>query len=371
MHKQNIFSRHNESETEQKITIPSEWYINSISRTLDNYKKKEFDNILNKLNDNIENSIEDYRFENIGLLSQSINYIIKYKQEYYEFQTILEEIYLNNQIIEFIYNETIEVEIKFKYNKKEKFFEINKKNINNKDKDNTIVSEDIQFCNNISEFTQKFPDIIYIQNLYNISLYDLEKEIKINECLNSYFVILNEHSSKKFKKELNDKIKLKIKNFIFEKIYNKIFPNIVEIEDLNLNKKISSLSCVKPENFNLNNFDFNSIIPILSEYFKQINIQRSPYSKLNIINKIFEIIFNVLKYIKGEKFSNDDILNISVYVIIKAKPEKLSSNIKYLEIFGNQDYFDNCRIYLKILKDSIAKIMNLKYKMVKDGNNEI
>jgi hypothetical protein len=128
---------------------------------------------------------------------------------------------------------------------------------------------------------------------------------------------------------------------------------------------------VKPENFNLNNFDFNSIIPIISEYFKLINIQRSPYSKLNIINKIFEIIFNVLKYIKGEKFSNDDILNISVYVIIKAKPEILSSNIKYLEIFGNQDYFDNCRIYLKILKDSISKIMNLKYKMVKDGNNEI
>ena len=76
----------------------------------------------------------------------------------------------------------------------------------------------------------------------------------------------------------------------------------------------------------------------------------SPYNKLNIINKLYEIIFNALKYIKGDNFSNNDILNISIYIILKAKPEKILSNIKYLDIFEDKDIFNNNIIYLNELK---------------------
>lgn len=352
-HKQNIFA--NSSNNELKITIPLEWYINSLYKCLekikDKYKKKEYEKFFLKLNRNIEKSIEDYGFENIGLLSESINYIIQYREEYSKFINKLEEINLNNQVIEFINNEIIEVEIKFKYNDKEKYFEIYPKKTNyDNDNYNNIFSDNIKICYNISEFTQNFPDLIVIQKYYNKNLFDIEKEIKINECLNSYFDILNINVSKKFSGEIKDKVLLKIKKFIFEKLYNKTFPKYTELDDQNLYIKICSLGWVKPENLNLYNFDFDSIVPITSEYFKQIDIMHSPYNKLNIINKLYEIIFNALKYIKGDNFSNNDILNISIYIILKAKPEKILSNIKYLDIFEDKDIFNNNIIYLNELK---------------------
>ena len=352
-HKQNIFA--NSSNNELKITIPLEWYINSLYKCLekikDKYKKKEYEKFFLKLNRNIEKSIEDYGFENIGLLSESINYIIQYREEYSKFINKLEEINLNNQVIEFINNEIIEVEIKFKYNDKEKYFEIYPKKSNyDNDNYNNIFSDNIKICYNISEFTQNFPDLIVIQKYYNKNLFDIEKEIKINECLNSYFDILNINVSKKFSGEIKDKVLLKIKKFIFEKLYNKTFPKYTELDDQNLYIKICSLGWVKPENLNLYNFDFDSIVPITSEYFKQIDIMHSPYNKLNIINKLYEIIFNALKYIKGDNFSNNDILNISIYIILKAKPEKILSNIKYLDIFEDKDIFNNNIIYLNELK---------------------
>ena len=92
--------------------------------------------------------------------------------------------------------------------------------------------------------------------------------------------------------------------------------------------------------------------------------------KLNIIQKIFEIIFNSLKYIKGENFTSEDISNICMFIIIKGKPEKLYSNLKYLEIFENKDILNNNKIYLKELNEGFVNILKLNYKSFK-GMSEI
>ena len=364
----NITDNFNTNDYSQKMIIPSEWYINSFVNALekmnDKYKKKEYEKFFMEFKKNIEKSIQEYDFDSMGQISDSLHFIREHKDEYMEIQKIFEEINLNNQIVEFINTEIIEIEINFKYNEKEKIFQINKKT-NNFNENNLISNDTKKICYNILEFIQNFPDLIFTQKYNNTSIFNIEKEINIGECLNSYFNILKENITKNFGEEINEDVLNKIKKYIFEKIYSKTFPKYIESDDQNISIKIDSLSWVKPENLNLNNFDFESIIPIITDFFKRINKQHSPDGKLNIIIKIFEIIFNTLKYIKGELFSKEDLLNICLFIIIKSKPEKLSSNIKYLYIFENKDILDRNIIYLKELKKTIENISKLNYKSFK------
>ena len=356
-----------------KMKIPLEWYINSLSKSMekmdDKYKKKEYEKFFVKFKKNVENSIEGYKFDYIGQLSECLNFMTQYREEYIEISNIFKEIDLNSQIIEFISNEIIEVEIKFKYDEKEKYFEINKKK-KNADNDNNLLLDNSQICYNILEFTQNFPDLISTQRYFIVDLFELEKKLNVCECLNIYFSILNEIITNKFSEEVREKVLVKIKNYIFEKLYTKTFPKYTEVEDQQLLSKTSTLFWVKPINLNFIGFDFDMILPITTNYFMNLDKQRSPSGKLNIINKMFEIIFNALKYIKGDHFSNEDILNICEYIIIKAKPEKLYSNLKYLDIFENKDIFDNNKIYLKLLKGSVEKVLNSNHKSFK-GISEI
>ena len=364
----NIMYNYDFYEGSQKLEIPLEWYITSLSKSLekidDKYKKKEYEYFFIKLKNNITNSIEEYGFEQIGKLSDSIKYIGKYREKFIEITKIFEEINLNNKILEFINDELVEVEIQFKYNENEKFLKIDKKR-SFYDSTNSLISDNIKICYNISEFINNFPDLIFTKRYYNISLFELERKIRIEECLNTYFNILEENISNKFPEETKEDALLKIKNYIFEKLYIKTFPKFPEEEDSKFFLKVNSLSWTKPENFSLNNFNFELIIPMINDFFKQIDIQRSPLEKLSIIRKIFEIIFNTLKYIKGENFSSNDISNICQFIIIKGKPEKLISNLNYLEIFENNDIIDNSKIYLKELKDDIENILKINYKSIK------
>ena len=372
-HNHNIMDNFNThdllEDSDPKMKIPLEWYINSLSKSMekmdDKYKKKEYEKFFVKFKKAIENSIEGYRFDYIGQLSESLNFMMQYKEEYIEISKIFREINLNSQIIEFINNEIIEVEMRFKYDEKEKFFEINKKKKNVENNEHNLFLDNSQICYNILEFTQNFPDLISIQRYFNVYLFELEKTLKVYENLNVYFSILNEKISNKFSEEIREKALIKIRNYIFEKLYLKTFPKYTEVEDQKLLNKISTLFWIKPINLNFSGFDFEMILPIITNLFIHLDKQRSPSGKLNIINKMFETIFNALKYIKGEHFSNEDILNICEYIIIKAKPEKLYSNLKYLDTFENKDIFDNNKIYLKLLKESVEKILNSNHKSFK------
>jgi len=371
-HNHNIMDNFNThdliDDSDPKVKIPLEWYVNSLSKSMekmdDKYKKKEYEKFFVKFKKNVENSIQGYKFDYIGQLSDCLKFMTQYREEYIEIIKIFEEINLNSQIIEFISSEIIEVELKFKYDEKEKYFEINKKK-KNADNENNILSDNSQIYYNILEFTQNFPDLISTQRYFNVDLFELEKKLNVCQCLNLYFSILNEKIVNKFSVEVREKVLVKIKNYIFEKLYVKTFPKYTEAEDLQLLSKASTLFWVEPINLNFSGFDFDMILPITTNYFMYLDKQRSPHGKLNIINKLFEIIFNALKYIKGDHFSNEDILNICEYIIIKAKPEKLCSNLKYLDIFENKDIFDNNKIYLKLLRESVEKVLNSNHKSFK------
>ena len=112
---------------------------------------------------------------------------------------------LNETAQNIIEKEVIPVEIHFKYNKKEKEFNIekaNSKEIQLSLLDNSLFDDTKQkknICKTIKAFTKKFPDLVKNQQLFDRTLNDMEEEMKITEKLGGYFDIIKKHIEKNSK----------------------------------------------------------------------------------------------------------------------------------------------------------------------------
>ena len=135
--------------------------------------------------------------------------------------------------------------------------------------------------------------------------------------------------------------KQKIKDYIMNKIYEKIYPPEPDELDYKIYKKSMILSWVEP-NLILEEKDyyiFDNILPDILNEFKKINISKTPYMKLKCMKKILEYTINLIKFNEGEdkKPSQEEITPVLNYVFIKAHPFKINSDIEFVKLFLNND----------------------------------
>ena len=345
-------------ENEEKI--PLEWYISSFLEILekmdDKYKKKEYEKFFTKFKKSIGNQIDEYKFDILGKLNDSINNITNAKNEYNYLLNIFEEINTNDKVKEIIKEEIIEVEIKYKYTKEEKYLKLN--TIQNGEENNNINIDNTfnKVCYNISDFIRNFPDLNEINQENNI--FKILKELNINKCLNSYLNLINATVLIKYKNEDKEKMLEKIKKYILEKIYSKIFPKSPEGKDLEISAKFITLNKISLEKLNLiSNFDYENTIPIVDNLFIKLDEQKYPNDKMNIINQIFEIIFSVIKYIKSDEYSDEDLSNLCQFFLLKIKPEKIYSNIEFTKFFQDKNVPHENKINISILERSIENLL--------------
>ena len=372
--KYNIMDYFNESsfyENDEKI--PPEWYINyfcEMEEKMDEkYKKKEYEKFFQKFKKILEKEINEYKFDILSKLNESSDNIILINSEYNFLKNNLNEMKINEKIKDIIKNEIIEVEIKFKYNQNEKLFKIGiiQNNYNENDKNSNINSnlDSVKICYNISDFCKNFPDLNDIQKSLNVSIFQIMKELKISDNLDIYLNIISSTVLNKYKDENKQTMILIIQKYIFEKIYCKIFPKYNENKDLAISSKIISLSQITPEHLKLNNFDYDSMIPLFINLFNKLDDCKSPLDKFKIINQIFEIIFSIIKYLKGDEYSDEDLSNICEYFIIKVKPEKIYSNLMFIDNFENKnEQLDDNKINIRILLRSIENLLKRNYNSI-------
>ena len=372
--KYNIMDYFNESsfyENDEKI--PPEWYINyfcEMEEKMDEkYKKKEYEKFFQKFKKILEKEINEYKFDILSKLNESSDNIILINSEYNFLKNNLNEMKINEKIKDIIKNEIIEVEIKFKYNQNEKLFKIGiiQNNYNENDKNSNINSnlDNVKICYNISDFCKNFPDLNDIQKSLNVSIFQIMKELKISDNLDIYLNIISSTVLNKYKDENKQTMILIIQKYIFEKIYCKIFPKYNENKDLAISSKIISLSQITPEHLKLNNFDYDSMIPLFINLFNKLDDCKSPLDKFEIINQIFEIIFSIIKYLNGDEYSDEDLSNICEYFIIKVKPEKIYSNLMFIDNFENKnEQLDDNKINIRILLRSIENLLKRNYNSI-------
>ena len=350
--------------------LPLEWYANTLLYCFQEIIKGNnpinYYEIFQSLKEELNNSINKYNFGDLAQALKSLKNTRHYINNYIENQENYKNLNLNTEIRNFIENEKIEVEIKFRYDKEIKIMNINRteEGINSKFKKldeflNEDRKDDAINCSNILEFIKKFPPLSLYSKMLKIDVFLIEKEIRVKRSLLNFLKIVKEHITIRFGKNDTEEVYSKVKKIIMTRLYDKLFPKKPDLEDNNFYRKCRILSWVEPKHLKLENLFFDNFLPKTSAYFEQINNEKSASGKLEIISKIFDVINNVIIFNKGGNFSTDDIAPICEYALIKAQPDRLSSNLKYLQIFMKKDedlkermYFDYLKAYMNIIKNA-------------------
>ena len=326
--------------------IPSQWFIdlilNNLKKLPENLTKNDCEELFNQMETEINSSIKLLDFDILSLCNEKIRYAQRIKIFYEKVIKNAKKISMNEKICELIEKEAIPVKLYF--NEGEKLLKIEKVKKTNKELENLKNNEDVieykkdkcVLCKTIKIFTNEFPSISKIQKMQDIDLIEFEKEINLSETLDDYFNIIKDHLSKNFKN--NEKfleINNKIYDYIMEKLYEKIFP-IDDPKDNKIFKQAVMLSWIEPKHFiqDKKNYAFDSFLPDVTNYFKKIEIKKSPRKKLKYMSKIFESIRKLLLFNGADIMTGvDDQMPILNYAMIKARPIRMNSNCRFMELF--------------------------------------
>jgi hypothetical protein len=147
-------------------TIPSEWYVSSLFEYLkkipEELTKNDCRELYNQIEQDINNSIKELDFEALSVCLGKVKFAKRVKINYYRTSKFILNIDLNETVQNIIEKEVIPVEIHFKYNKKEKEFNIekaNSKEIQLSLLDNNLFDDTKQkkYLQNNKSFHQKIP----------------------------------------------------------------------------------------------------------------------------------------------------------------------------------------------------------------------
>ena len=332
-------------------TIPSTWYINSIldylNKIPEDYKENDYKKLFNELIQNLNESINILDFEKLIIFRNKTKFIDKMCNYYDNVKLLIKNITFNEKIKTIVEQEFIPVDINFIYDDKEKKFELKKSKIKESLFEDKIIYEEpkkklISF-RTIEAFTRYFPNLTLYQLLQGINPIDIIKELSINELIINYLEIVKEKISKKMDMNQYENLyKEKIRDYIMNKIYDKIYPPEPDDYDRKIFKKANQLSWVEPYLIVEKDYIYDNLLPDILNEFKKFSIVKSPFQKLNCIQKIIDYIINLIKFNEGidKVVGADDINPVLNYVFIKAHPFRIFSDIEFIKIFL-EDYGEN------------------------------
>jgi len=198
----------------------------------------------------------------------------------------------------------------------------------------------IEDCENspLNKIKEFIPDFSKLKDIEDIL--DFEEKVGMSETLDIFFTKLKkllktENILKKYSSEEIQNICCDFADFIQGILYDKIFPIKKSKSDIKFYKKCLRLQFIKPENIIQ---DKNIINENLCEecykYIKEIDNKKTPGEKIKCFAKAFSILQNSIIFSSGKKdLGVDDTLKPLLYIIIKAKPEKIFSNYNYCRIY--------------------------------------
>ena len=364
-------------------SIPSDWYIDPILDLLKELPEKfiinDCEELLYKLEKDINNSIKHLNFNILASCMNRIK-IAKNKSSYYDnvYNTLI-NIKLNLKINYIIKKSFIPIEIKYKKNsnwlqikpiseiitnitkntnmKHEKI----KPNINIKDpKEKSIIL----ICHTIEEFTKKFPNLSKDSDKQKNNILNCLEKVNFPDQLNICMKFINSAICKEkiIKNESEVDLMLpKIYDYIMEQLYPKLFPIESDSVDNMIYLNCKKVSWIQPEHLIKEKkiCFFKNFINDLTNIFEKIEKEKCPRKKFACIEEIFKCISNLNIFNRLKSEGIDDEIPILHFGLIKAKPQRISSNCQYLRLFlGNkkEKKEDNHLTQIYVLASQVAKL---------------
>ena len=195
---------------------------------------------------------------------------------------------------------------------------------------------------------------------------------KIYKSINMYMDIIKKHiKNPKSNKDLfgNDfaknynSIAEKIKDYLLRQLYVHVYPEDPSDKDTLFYQQTEKLSWITPEQFNIKKIYINQLSNAVM-WIKKTDTVKSVNDKLFCLNSAYNTMNNTIKFSTGKNDAEtDELTQILRYIIIKAQPKRMISNINYIECFlDDSDLKENLRLLLIQMKSSIEFILNYDNK---------
>ncbi len=368
------------SDVLKEKTIPLQWFGLYLESNIDNIPKElqkndflplyellinECQKTLNEIQkDNTLNII----FSKVVNTSKTINIInynlIRLKNNEKKFE-----------ILNFVRTAEIKIKVIFLYNGYEfngiKFEMYNKENQDKKEDKYQNDNNKIIICENLNQLFELFPNLSEFEP---VAVLDFGKKKRIPESIMELISIVHKYIddlnlfNHYSKDDLND-MKKEIENYIHQKLYSKIYPDMPMGDDIALYRIIFCLGWVKPENIIKNYTSINEkTIYLCTQIMNNMINETCPRKKLNEIQKLQEIIDNII-ILYG--YSNDNFDDILTYIAILTQPLYLSTCYYYIDMYTPKKGRElKIQIQMNALLRLINKFKNFSYKDLININEE-
>ena len=148
------------------------------------------------------------------------------------------------------------------------------------------------------------------------------------------------------------------------RLYDKLYPQESDLNDIKIYQMCSMLSWVEPKHLcKVQKLNLENFLPSTVGYIQKLDTVKNPYEKIMLFEKVIEIILNTLTFCIGKKIEGgvDDQLPLLIYVIIKAQPQRLSSNLSFIELYCEEIGFGPEAQKFAMLSAIKERLLNFTY----------
>ncbi|KAG8001965.1 Rab5 GDP/GTP exchange factor [Nibea albiflora] len=167
---------------------------------------------------------------------------------------------------------------------------------------------------------------------------------ELSECVQDFYQNLSDRLLTQFKGSSDhvESVMDEVEKYMMTRLYKEVFcPETTDDEkkDLAIQKRIRALHWVTIEMLCVPVDEeipevSDSVVKAITDVI-EMDSKRVPKDKLGCITRCSKHIFNAIKVSKKEAASADDFLPTLIYIVLKANPPRLQSNIQYITRFCN------------------------------------
>lgn len=200
---------------------------------------------------------------------------------------------------------------------------------------------------------------------------------ELSECVQDFYQNLSDRLHTQFKGSTDrvENVMDEVEKYMMTRLYKEVFcPETTDDEkkDLAIQKRIRALHWVTIEMLCVPVDEeipevSDSVVKAITDVI-EMDSRRVPKDKLACITRCSKHIFNAIKVSKKEAASADDFLPTLIYIVLKANPPRLQSNIQYITRFcipsrlmTGEDgyYFTNLCCAVEFIKKLDGQSLNL------------
>ena len=182
----------------------------------------------------------------------------------------------------------------------------------------------------------------------------------------------NNDISKKEKEKYYTEIRRRIWDFILKKIYRYVYPkNPIGFDDKFYNTT-RCLDWITPELLNIKKEYINQL-GFAELCLKRMEEAISVSDKLEYINNAVDTIICTVKFSGEEEInvSNEEMIRIFMYILIKAQLKRINSNINYIKCFAeNEEIYDKKEELFNLLDNAVINVLKINSNYLKMNNEE-